>query len=293
MIKVAARGSKLSKAQADLVIDYLKRLGYDVSFIEVKTRGDINYSSEIGKIGKGIFEKEVNEMVLKGEADLAVHSMKDIETTLDEKLEVIATLPRGSPFDIVISRNNKSIYSADEGIVGSSSVRRQKFTHFINPNLQISSLRGNLDTRISKLFNGSYDFIIVAEAGIERLKLNVKYERLNPVDLTPAANQGIIAVVARKDNKEIKKVLENFNSEDSRIESIAEREVGNILGAGCNSPLGVFFRHIDNKLEGIATIYTNKSKFTATIVAGDDPKKAGDELARRLKEISKEEGNFL
>ncbi len=294
MIRVAARGSKLSRAQAELVMKYLKDNGYDTVFIDVRTRGDLFSSNKINEIGKGVFEKEVNEKVLSGEADLAVHSMKDMESSLHNDLEVVATLPRASPLDVLInSSRDVSIYEMDNGEIGTSSQRRSAFVKFTNPLLKVKELRGNLDTRVSKLKQGNYDAIIVAEAGIQRLKLDVRYREIEPSDLTPAPNQGIIAVVARRRDQAIKSLLQNLSCEKTFQEAIAEREVSRILGTGCNSSLGVLFTHEDETLHGIATFYSGKMKLSVSIYTREDPKRAGEKLARKLRDKAKENGLII
>lgn len=290
MIRVAARGSKLSRAQANLVIGYLKAMGYEVEFLEVKTRGDLFNAQRVAELGKGVFEKEVNQKVLEGEADLAVHSMKDMESDLDHRLEIVATLPRESPLDVVISPRNFSIYETEGGTLGTSSERRRNFVNFVNPSITIKQLRGNLDTRISKLEEGNFDAIIVAEAGIKRLKLDVKYEEIDPYDLTPSPNQGIIAVVSRRNNDEIKSIMRDLSSEESYNEAIAEREASKALGAGCNSSLGILFKQDGNQLHGIGTIYTPKIKLGVALTTNKEPRDAGVLLAKRLREEAKKSG---
>ncbi|BBG24546.1 hydroxymethylbilane synthase [Sulfuracidifex tepidarius] len=290
MIRVAARGSKLSRAQANLVIDYLKGIGYEVEFLEVKTRGDVFSTQKVAELGKGVFEKEVNQKVLEGEADLAVHSMKDMESDLDNRLEIVATLPRESPLDVIVSPRNVSVYEMERETLGTSSQRRRNFVNFVNPLITVKELRGNLDTRILRLQQGNFDAIIVAEAGIRRLKLDVKYKEIDPYDLTPAPNQGIIAVVARRDNDKIKTIIRNLSSEESYNEALAEREASKALGAGCNSSLGILFNQDGNRLEGIGTIYTPKIKLSVAMSTSKEPKDAGELLARRLREEAKKTG---
>mgnify|MGYP001772690817 CR=1 FL=1 len=281
MIRIAARSSQLSLIQVKVVSDYLNKLGYETEFIGVKTKADLFSTEPLYKLGKGVFEKEVNEYVIRGLADLAVHSMKDLTSTLSEELDILATVKRDSPYDVLVSK--KDVFELDSGeVIGTSSIRRRNFMSFLRPDIVIKDLRGNIDTRIKKYNAGEYDGIIIAEASITRLNLNVNYFRLNPIDFTPEANQGIIAVVGRKNDDKIRKILEGLHDQETFNEAIAERSTMEIVGGGCHSPFGVYFEQVDGKLRGIASFSDGKRKITVTIEKKGDPKDVGRELGKKL-----------
>ncbi|AWR97343.1 hydroxymethylbilane synthase [Acidianus sulfidivorans JP7] len=281
-IKIAARGSKLSIAQVEIVSKFLENKGYETEFIEVKTKADLFNNEPLYKLGKGVFEKEVNEYVIKGIADIAVHSMKDLTSIIDPNLEIIAVTKRDSPFDVLLA--DKELYDLDSGkTIGTSSIRRQNFLKFIRDDLKIKDLRGNIDTRIEKYKKGEYDGIIIAEASILRLKYRIKYFRLDPLNFTPEANQGIIAVVGKKTNLEIKKILSELNDQDTLEEAIAERSTMQIVGGGCHSPFGVYFKkQSNNEFQGIASFSNSKKKITIVLEKSGKPEELGIELGKLL-----------
>ncbi|MEM5873949.1 MAG: hydroxymethylbilane synthase, partial [Acidilobaceae archaeon] len=205
-LRVATRGSKLSIAQTLLALESIKTVYPELEFeiVTIKTKGDILRDKPLYEIAEvGIFEKEVNQAVLRGEADIAVHSLKDLPSRFSDEMEVVYAPPRDSPHDALVSRRVgvKSPEELPEGaIVGTSSLRRIAQLRFFNDKLRIENIRGNLDTRLKKLESGAYDAIVVAEAGLLRLKVDVPYIRLPLVPFTPAPGQGIVAVVALKDS---------------------------------------------------------------------------------------------
>lgn len=291
-LKIAARDSKLSRLQVDLVVNALQKIigGIDVEFVPIKTRADLFNNKPLYEIGKGVFEKEVNDAVIDGSADLAVHSMKDMTTFLDERLELFAVLKRDSPYDVIIP--NSDLFEIEEGkIIGTSSTRRANYISYYRPDVNVKPLRGNVDTRLLKLRQGLYDYIVLAGAGIQRLKLDILYNRIDPYILTPAPNQGIIAVVGRKKDDELRKMVRLINDEVTYEVALAERAVVNVVGGGCHSPLGVLFEKIGNEFEGIASYSDSKRKITVSISRKNvSPTQAGYELGKILLRVMKNEG---
>jgi len=288
-IRIASRGSKLSKIQVDMVGHKLKELGIEYEMIEIKTKADIFSNEPLYKLGKGVFEKEVNEAVLEGKADIAVHSMKDILTQINPNLEIFGVLKRDPPNDVLISDKNIDKIESN-AIIGTSSIRRKNFVTFLRGDLQVKDLRGNVDTRIKKYLSGEYNAIMLAEASIKRLNINVKYFRLNIYDFTPEPNQGIIVVIGRKKDEELKKIFKKINDEDTLAEALAERAAVSILGGGCHSPIGVLFRKEGNELFGIGSFSDGKRKITTIISKSGDPVQVGSELGLMLKREIKNEG---
>jgi hydroxymethylbilane synthase len=211
MIKIGTRGSKLALYQANKVADLLKTLGYDVKIKIIKTTGDRVLDKKLSDIGIGVFTKELDLAMLNNEIDIAVHSLKDIPTIWNENLIVGAVLERDSYYDLLIWNKNVDFDENSEVVIGTSSLRRRAFLRFIYPNAKFELLRGNVDTRLRKLKEGFYDAIVLSEAGITRLGINLddfNYKRLN---ILPAPAQGIIAVACKRDDKEMRNILREIN----------------------------------------------------------------------------------
>ena len=240
---VAARGSKLSLKQVEIAMQSLaeKLPGLQYRVLVVKTRGDRVQDRPLYAIGgKGLFEKEVNLAVLRGEADIAVHSMKDLPGEIDERLEIVYLPPRGPVNEALVPRQGLPAprdLSGLGGRVGTSSVRRKALLLHYSSNIAVEPIRGNLDTRLRKLDSGLYDYIVVAEAGLRRLGVERPYTRL-PVDqFPPAPGQGLIAVVARRDSP-LAERLKRLVDPATKAMAVAERSFLRHASAGCHVPLG-------------------------------------------------------
>ncbi|MEM3225827.1 MAG: hydroxymethylbilane synthase [Saccharolobus sp.] len=288
-IRIAARGSQLSKKQVEMVGDNLRKLGIDYELVEVKTKADLFSNEPLYKLGKGVFEKEVNEAVLRGEAEIAVHSMKDILTEFNPELEIFAVLERDPPYDILIA--DKPLAKIESNaVIGTSSIRRRNFTNFIRPDLNLKELRGNVDSRIRKYLAREYDGIILAEASIRRLGININYYRLDIYDFTPEPNQGIIVIIGRKKDNHLKKIFREINHQDTLDEALAERAAISVIGGGCHSPIGILFRKEGKELFGIGSYANEKKKISVTITKAGDPTATGLELGKLLAREMKNEG---
>lgn len=225
--------------QSEMVAEMLKAAGFHTEIVRINSAGDLDRSSPLYSIGgSGVFVNEVNQKVLDGEVDLAVHSAKDLPSVLPGGIVISAVLPRESPMDALIS--NHSLRELPRGAtIGTSSIRRIHELKLMRGDLSVKNLRGNLDTRIGKLRSGEYDGIIVAEAGLIRLGLDVQYERLDSGDFLPAPNQGIIAVVSRK-GSDITSALGKLSDSETMEIMRLERKLVNLLGLGCSLPAAVF-----------------------------------------------------
>ena len=258
---VGTRGSKLALTQTNTVLDSLKELHPEMVFELkiVKTLGDEEAKSPLFTIDRrGIFEKELGVAIAKGEIDLAVHSLKDVPTegTPDN---VIAAIPRrGSPHDVLISKNRVPLEALPEcGVVGTGSLRRLAEVKYLRPDLQIKAIRGNVDTRIRKVNEGEFDGVIVAEAGLERLGINsLITERFSLDKFTPAAGQGALAVTAKKGNHQVINVVRAIDSPLSRAEVLAERSLVLALEGGCRVPIGTIGRANDKGLSLYACVFS-------------------------------------
>ena len=245
-IRIASRGSKLALAQSEYVRDILSELSGDleITIVKVSTRGDRDKSDFLHKLESvGFFTSEVENAILDGRADMAVHSLKDLPTAYRAGLLVAAIPQRQSPADaLVASAQVTSIEDLPAGAtVGTSSLRRIAQLRHIRDDLECVPLRGNIETRVSKVASGKVDAIIVACAGLNRLGLADKISAiLPPEEFLPAPGQGALAVQIRKDDSELVELVSQIDDRDSRITAEAEREVLKTMHGGCSIPLGAY-----------------------------------------------------
>ena len=225
--KVASRKSKLAIKQTEIVLHELSRLcGIDnFEITSVRTKGDVDKRPLFSMDRKGLFEREVNNAVLNGKADFAVHSLKDIPTDFHKELTIAAIPKRADPRDVMIAVKKINLKDLQTGSkIGTSSLRRAIQILLINQDINVVPIRGNIETRIQKVFSGQYDAIVLAEAGLMRLGMNeVIAERFDTEDFCPAPGQGAMAVVCRKDNKGLISLLRKIEHRPSRISIDAER----------------------------------------------------------------------
>jgi hydroxymethylbilane synthase len=244
---IGTRGSKLALAQTNHVSDLLVTLGYDNEIKIIKTKGDTFTDRPLHEVkGFGVFVREIDDAMLAGDIDIAVHSMKDVPTERPHELSIAAVLKRDSPYDFLLTRDGKKLKDLPEGaVIGTTSLRRRAQLLRLRPDLVIRDLRGNIDTRIRKLKEGQYDGILMAEAGLERMKWEIPGERLDPDNFVPSANQGTVVVVARK-GSEGEAAAKQLDDNNTRIETRIERIIIGILGGGCLVPIGAF-AHIEGE----------------------------------------------
>ena len=239
---IGTRRSKLALWQAEWVHARLRELEPElaVSLKRIKTTGDKILDTPLASIGgKGLFVKEIEEALLRGEIDLAVHSMKDVPTRLPAGLEILAIPEREDPRDVLITRNKVSLARLVPGSrIGTSSLRRQAQLLHYRPDLSIQILRGNLDTRLRKLEAGEYDGIILAAAGIKRLGWSDRVtEYLSPDVCLPAIGQGALALEGRTDDGFVREVVARLDHHPTRIAVTAERAFLVRLEGGCQVPI--------------------------------------------------------
>jgi hydroxymethylbilane synthase (EC 2.5.1.61) len=235
-VRIGSRGSKLALAQTEIVANKLKGLGIEVEQKTVSTQGDEVTNVPLHEIGKqGVFVKALDDAILNGEIDCAVHSMKDIPAIRPSGLVIAAILPRDSPADYLAYFGAVSTVK----VVGTSSTRRKAQLLRHDPDLEIRDLRGNVDTRMRKLREGQYNAIVLAEAGLQRLGLRIPGERLPPEKFVPTPNQGTIAVVSRADPS-LMEVLSVLDHPGTRKDVAIERAVMEQVGAGCFTPMGIY-----------------------------------------------------
>ena len=250
-IRIASRKSKLALCQVEIVKSYFD-LGIETEILEVTTAGDqiLNKSlSEIG--GKGLFIKELENFILDGSADIAVHSMKDMETEIAQNTQISAVLPRGDRSDVLLGKYSTLDDLPYNAVIGTSSVRRAAFTKSYRPDLVIKLLRGNVGTRIQKLEDGHFDAIILAQAGLDRLKISVGTTIPKEI-MPPAATQGAIAIqsTTNKNNqyeKDLNNYLFSINDSKTYFEILAERSLLKTLDGSCRSPISASAYVLENE----------------------------------------------
>lgn len=241
-LTIATRGSKLALWQAHHVADRLRQAhpGLTVDLLPIKTRGDKILDVPLAKVGgKGLFVKEIEEALLDGRADLAVHSMKDVPAEQPDGLLLGVIPEREEPTDLLLSVAHDSLAALPAGAtVGTSSLRRKAQLLGLRPDLSIVDLRGNLDTRLGKLLDGRFDAIVVAAAGCNRLGLSApRMVRLGPPEFLPAAAQGALGLEYRIDDPQTAAQVAFFDHADSRDAVAAERGFLARLEGGCQVPI--------------------------------------------------------
>lgn len=248
-IRIGSRGSDLALWQANHVKNQLEQLGHSVEINIIKTQGDAIQHLSFDKMeGKGFFTKEIEQALLEGKIDLAVHSHKDLETDNPEGLIIAAVSERENPSDLVLIRKESTAENLDwsiksNGVIGTSSARRKAMVRSTRPDLEIKDLRGNVPTRIQKLREASYDAIILAKAGVDRLQIDLsEFElvELDPTIYVPAPAQGVLGLQIRETDKELFEALQAMNHKDIEERIRVERTVLNLMDGGCQLPLGVY-----------------------------------------------------
>ncbi|MBA2652406.1 MAG: hydroxymethylbilane synthase [Tatlockia sp.] len=267
ILRIATRKSPLALWQANYVGEKIKQHWPSViiELVPLLTSGDKFLKDKLLAIGgKGLFVKELEEALLANQADLAVHSMKDVPALFPEGLILAAICKRHNPGDAFIAHSCKKLDELPRGsIIGTSSLRRQSQLLALRSDLQIKSLRGNINTRLDKLKSGEYDAIILAVSGLERMGFqDVISEILSEKIMLPACGQGALGVECRSDDAEIQKILAPLNDPLSALCVHTERQVNALLGGNCHVPLAVF-----------ATIEANNQMLLRAKVLTSDGKK--------------------
>ncbi len=244
-LRIATRQSPLALWQAEYVQSELKKHHPElkVELVPMTTQGDKILGTPLTKIGgKGLFVKELEQAMLDGRADIAVHSMKDVPYKFPAGLELKVICPREDPTDAFVSNRYSNLDELPVGaIVGTSSMRRKIQILALRPDLLIKDLRGNVGTRLSKLDNGEYDAIILASAGLKRLKLSERIaSTISPEQMLPAPGQGAVGIEARSNDPELDRILAPLNDSDTQLRVLAERRITETLEASCQVPVAAF-----------------------------------------------------
>jgi hydroxymethylbilane synthase len=280
----------------------LREQGVDVEIVIIKTAGDIHTSEPLHVIkgGVGAFGREIDDRLLAGEVDAAVHSLKDVPTVRPPGLATAAVLKRESALDVAVTRDGGRLADLKEGaVVGTSSTRRTALVRRHYPGLAIKNIRGNVDTRLRKLREGEYDAILLAEAGLIRLDMKLLAERLDPYEFVPSANQGVIAVVARPGTRAFEEASK-LNDADTWLETGVERAIAGAMDGGCVVPMGAYAKRDGDVLDVACEVLSLDGRRQARVRekipvdgCGDHALKLAEKLAacggRELVEAAKRE----
>ena len=289
-IVIATRQSPLALWQAEHVQRRLLEAhpGLEVELLKMNTQGDIILDTPLAKIGgKGLFVKELEQGLMDGRADIAVHSMKDVPVELPEGLHLPVILEREDPRDAFVSNHYTSFEALPQGAkLGTSSLRRQCQLSALRPDLEVISLRGNVGTRLRKLDEGQYDAIILAAAGLMRLELTERIAgKISTDTCLPAIGQGAVGIECRADDPRVNELIGVLNDESTHIRVAAERALNHRLEGGCQVPIGGFAEIDGNKLRLRALVGSpDGSEMIRGEVNGsiDKAEKIGIELADDL-----------
>ncbi len=290
MIVIGSRGSKLALWQAEHIAEALKALEIETRIEIIKTSGDKIQDVPLAQVGgKGLFTKEIDEALLNGSIDLAVHSMKDVPTGLPAGLTIAAIPEREEPRDAMIGCSMEEL--KDGSTVGTSSLRRQAQLLAYRQQLEIHVLRGNVDTRLRKLDEGKYNAIVLAAAGLRRLGWQDRIRELIPVEvMCPSVGQGALAIETRDDGGAAYELARKLDHLDSRLAVTAERAMLDKLGGGCQVPIGGY-AFLEKGVIHMRAIVASPdgSRVIRAQLSGVDPVRTGASLARNLLEQGAEE----
>ena len=265
-ITIGCRGSKLSLAYVAKVKNFILEKSKDLKDNDlviktIKTSGDIHSDIKLSEIGgKNLFCKEIEENLLENNIDIAVHSLKDMESEQHENLMIGAYIKRNDPRDVLICKKINNFNELSKGAkIGSSSRRRELQLKRINKNISVLNIRGNIDTRIQKLEDQKLDAIVLAAAGLKSLNLENKIGlAFDMNEILPAVGQGIIAVQCRKDNEFIKDIIKKINDNETSLCAIAERKMLQTIGGDCETAIGGIAQIVNNKLVLKAQLFSDE-----------------------------------
>jgi hydroxymethylbilane synthase len=288
-IRIGTRGSRLAIAQTQIAIAALHRAYPSVhhELVPINTKGDVDKRPLFTMDEKGIFEKEVNEAVLRGRVDFAVHSLKDIPSDLSVELTIASIPKRASPNDVLVNDKRQKLKELVPGsVVGTSSLRRAVQIMKLRPDLDIKPIRGNVETRVKKVINREYDALVLAEAGLTRIGMkDVIVQRFSVREFIPAPGQGAMAIVCRSDDKALANMLRHIEDPNSRAEVVAERALIRKIEGGCRFPLGAIAILNNQKMTLYASVFSADGKQNIRIKRtgnSKNPEKLGIMVAEML-----------
>ncbi|MDX1755182.1 MAG: hydroxymethylbilane synthase [Marinobacter sp.] len=288
-IRIATRNSALALWQAEFIKAELERLHdhITVELLGIKTQGDKILDVPLAKIGgKGLFVKELEEAMLDGRADLAVHSMKDVPMEFPEGLGLVAICKREDPTDAFVSNRYHNVDELPRGaVVGTASMRREAQLRAHRPDLQVRTLRGNVNTRLAKLDAGEFDAIVLASSGLKRLEFHDRIRSTLPDTLSlPAVGQGALGIECRLDDRELVELLAPLNHPDSADRVRAERALNRRLEGGCQVPIAAYALLEDDDTLWLRGLVGSVDGKEILRVEGRAPRAEGERLGRELAE---------
>lgn len=285
-IRIGGRGSQLSLAQLELVAAALSDRS-EVEIVSYRTTGDRLSRLDAAMTGKDLFTREIDEALADGRIDVAVHSLKDLPSRLPEGLVLAAVPPREDPSDVLVSRDGDSFAGLRAGSsIGTSSPRRRAQVLLARPDLVVTDARGNVDTRVRRLHEGRWDAIVLARAGLARLKRLADVTEVLPASwMLPAVGQGALAVVTREGDDRVRRLVAEVDHRPSHCEAVAERALLALLEAGCRAPLAGLARSDGGRMRLAAAVFAPDGSRTLQQVGEGSPEAAaelGFDVARRL-----------
>lgn len=288
-LRLGTRRSTLARTQSGHVADALRAHGHDVELVEIVTEGDTSRASLASLGGTGVFASALREALKSGEIDLAVHSLKDLPTTPEPGLTVVATPPRVDPRDALCARDGLTLGELGPGsVVGTGSPRRRAQLACLGLGLEFRDIRGNVETRLSMVGPGEeqLDAIVLASAGLSRVGLQDKAtELLDPIQMLPAPGQGALAVECREDDDPVLAALRPLDDPDTRVATTAERGVLAELEAGCAAPVGALAEVVEDddgptlSLRAVVAATDGSGEVRRSITG---PPEEAEDLGRRL-----------
>jgi hydroxymethylbilane synthase len=285
-VRIGGRGSQLSLVQLELVAAALAGRS-EVEIVSYRTTGDRLSSLDAAMTGKDLFTREIDEALADGRIDVAVHSLKDLPSRLPEGLVLAAVPPREDPSDVLVSRDGSSFARLPAGSrIGTSSPRRRAQVLSARLDLVVTDARGNVDTRVRRLHEGRWDAIVLARAGLARLKRLADVTEVLPASwMLPAVGQGALAVVTREGDGRVRELVAELDHPPSHCEADAERALLALLEAGCRAPLGGLARSDGERLRLAAAVFAPDGSRTLRQEGEGTPEAAvelGFDVARRL-----------
>ncbi len=291
-LRLGTRGSELARTQSGTVAASLAAAGFEVELVIIKTAGDQNQTALFGSIGpQGVFVREIEQALVEKRIELAVHSFKDLPTQSPAELVVAAVPERVDPADLLLVRRSalggdekEFIPLAKSAKVGTASARRRVWLKHFRPDLNIEPLRGNVPTRLRKLMEGGYDAIVLAAAGVERLKAErkllgdlgeIEFLRLDPVKFVPAPAQGALALQCRRDNRRVLAALATIDHAPSHAAVKAERDALARAEGGCDVAFGAYCIKRTGNAHELLVMHERNGVVRSARVRGRDPKKLG------------------
>jgi len=284
-LRIGTRGSPLARWQANWVAEELRARGHEIELVPISTRGDRVQSGPIAAIagGDGVFTKELQRALLADEIDVAVHSLKDLPTAPVEGLSLTAVPQRGPTGDLLIVPGGGALESLPQGAtVGTGSLRRRTQLWHVRPDLTMTDVRGNIDTRLRKLTDGAYDALCLAEAGIERLEIVIAAQLLPCSIMLPAVGQGALGLEARANDAAVVGALSALDDASTHAAVSAERAMLQAIGGGCLAPIGAWGRVESDGLLHLDVVVLSMDGKTRLSAADAAPPAQAVALGRKL-----------